>query len=93
MPTFNTTPDVFVVAVTGENTPESVHENTQRALSIIKEALTFQNSRVVFVSRGAASGEDLAAAAVFFLSEQSRFCTGQVLAIDGGWSVSEGQYE
>ncbi len=35
---------------------------------------------------------DLAAAAVFFLSEQSRFCTGQVLAIDGGWSVSEGQY-
>lgn len=36
---------------------------------------------------------DLASAAVFFLSEQSAFCTGQVLAIDGGWSVSEGQYE
>jgi NAD(P)-dependent dehydrogenase (short-subunit alcohol dehydrogenase family) len=36
--------------------------------------------------------DDLAAAAVFFLSEQSRFCTGQVLAIDGGWSVSEGQF-
>lgn len=34
--------------------------------------------------------DDLAAAAVFFLSEQSRFCTGQVLAVDGGWSVSEG---
>jgi NAD(P)-dependent dehydrogenase (short-subunit alcohol dehydrogenase family) len=33
---------------------------------------------------------DLAAAAVFFLGEQSRFCTGQVLAIDGGWSASEG---
>lgn len=36
--------------------------------------------------------DDLAAAAVLFLSEQSRFCTGQVLAIDGGWSVSEGQF-
>lgn len=35
--------------------------------------------------------DDLTAAAVFFLSAQSRFCTGQVLAIDGGWSVSEGQ--
>jgi NAD(P)-dependent dehydrogenase (short-subunit alcohol dehydrogenase family) len=36
--------------------------------------------------------DDLAAAAVFFLSAQSAFCTGQVLAVDGGWSVSEGQY-
>ncbi|MDT7784304.1 MAG: hypothetical protein QOF58_2723, partial [Pseudonocardiales bacterium] len=63
----NTTPDVFVVAVTGENTPNSVHANTQRALSILQEALTFQNSRVVFVSRGAATGEDLAAAAVWGL--------------------------
>lgn len=35
---------------------------------------------------------DLASAAVFFLSGQSAFCTGQVLAIDGGWSVAEGQY-
>jgi NAD(P)-dependent dehydrogenase (short-subunit alcohol dehydrogenase family) len=36
--------------------------------------------------------EDLDAAAVWFMSDQSRFVTGQVLAIDGGWSVSEGQY-
>jgi len=33
---------------------------------------------------------DLASAAVFFLSGQSAFCTGQVLAVDGGWSVTEG---
>lgn len=32
---------------------------------------------------------DLAAAAVFFLSDQSRFVTGQVLAVDGGWAVSD----
>lgn len=36
--------------------------------------------------------EDLDAAVVYFLSEQSRFVTGQVLAIDGGWCVAEGQY-
>jgi NAD(P)-dependent dehydrogenase (short-subunit alcohol dehydrogenase family) len=36
--------------------------------------------------------EDLDAAAVYLLSEQSRFVTGQVLAVDGGWSVSEGQH-
>jgi NAD(P)-dependent dehydrogenase (short-subunit alcohol dehydrogenase family) len=34
---------------------------------------------------------DLDAAAVFFLSDESRFVTGQTLAIDGGWSVTEGQ--
>ena len=35
--------------------------------------------------------EDFDAAVVFFLSDQSRFVTGQVMAIDGGWSVSEGR--
>jgi len=34
---------------------------------------------------------DLDAAAVYFLSDESKFVTGQVLAVDGGWSVSEGQ--
>lgn len=32
--------------------------------------------------------EDLDAAAVFFLSDGSRFVTGQVLGVDGGWAVS-----
>jgi len=31
-------------------------------------------------------------AVVYFLSDAARFVTGQVLAIDGGWSVTEGQY-
>ena len=35
--------------------------------------------------------EDLDAAVVYLLSDQSRFVTGQVLAVDGGWTVSEGQ--
>ena len=37
--------------------------------------------------------QDLDAAAVYFMSDGSRFTTGQVLAVDGGWSVSEGQHE
>ena len=36
---------------------------------------------------------DLDAAAVYFMSDGARFTTGQVLAVDGGWSVSEGQHE
>lgn len=36
--------------------------------------------------------EDLDGAAVFFMSDASKFVTGQVLAVDGGWSVSEGQH-
>jgi NAD(P)-dependent dehydrogenase (short-subunit alcohol dehydrogenase family) len=34
--------------------------------------------------------EDLDAAVVYFLSDESRYVTGQILAVDGGWSVSEG---
>ncbi len=35
--------------------------------------------------------EDLDAAVVWLLSDEARFVTGQEIAIDGGWSVSEGQ--
>jgi NAD(P)-dependent dehydrogenase (short-subunit alcohol dehydrogenase family) len=35
---------------------------------------------------------DLDGAAVYFMSDQSRFTTGQVLGVDGGWEVSEGQF-
>jgi len=35
---------------------------------------------------------DLDAAIVYFLSDESHYVTGQVLAVDGGWSASEGQY-
>jgi len=35
--------------------------------------------------------EDLDAAAVYFLSDDARFVTGQTLYVDGGWRVSEGQ--
>jgi NAD(P)-dependent dehydrogenase (short-subunit alcohol dehydrogenase family) len=35
--------------------------------------------------------EDLDAAVVFLLSDAAKFVTGQVLSVDGGWGVSEGQ--
>lgn len=36
--------------------------------------------------------EDINNAVLMFLSPSSQFITGQVLAVDGGWTVSEGQY-
>jgi NAD(P)-dependent dehydrogenase (short-subunit alcohol dehydrogenase family) len=36
--------------------------------------------------------EDLDGLAIYCMSDQSRFTTGQVIAVDGGWSISEGQY-
>ena len=34
---------------------------------------------------------DLDGLAVYFMSDYSKFTTGQIIAVDGGWSLSEGQ--
>jgi len=36
--------------------------------------------------------DDLDGLSVYFMSDQSKFTTGQVVSVDGGWSLSEGQY-
>lgn len=37
--------------------------------------------------------EDITNAVLMFLAPDSNFITGQILAVDGGWTISEGQYE
>ncbi|SES16940.1 Acyl transferase domain-containing protein [Lentzea xinjiangensis] len=58
----STTPDVFIVAVSGDGTPESTHAQTQRVLAILQEAAEY-SSHIVF----AGNSEDLTAAAVWGL--------------------------
>lgn len=36
--------------------------------------------------------DDLDGLALYFMSDLSKFTTGQCVAVDGGWSISEGQY-
>lgn len=36
--------------------------------------------------------EDIASAAIWLLSDESHWMTGQCFSVDGGWSVTEGQY-
>lgn len=38
------------------------------------------------------AAEDINNAVLMFLHPDSKFITGQVLAVDGGWTISEGQY-
>jgi NAD(P)-dependent dehydrogenase (short-subunit alcohol dehydrogenase family) len=44
------------------------------------------------IGNGAGTPDDCAGAAVFLCSDAARFITGAVLPVDGGWSVSDGQY-
>ena len=57
----------------------------ERILSFIKTKQPLDAGRI-------GSPDDLDGAAVYFMSDHSRFTTGQVLAVDGGWGISEGQY-
>lgn len=41
---------------------------------------------------GPAQPQDLDGLASYFMSDQSSFTTGQVISVDGGWSISDGQY-
>lgn len=56
----------------------------EKILSFIKTKQPLDGGRI-------GRAEDLDGAAVYFMSDASGFTTGQVLAVDGGWCVSEGQ--
>ena len=59
--------------------------NDANILSFIKTKQPLDGGRI-------GSPDDLDGAAVYFMSDYSRFTTGQVITIDGGWSIAEGQY-
>lgn len=59
--------------------------NDENILSFIKTKQPLDGGRI-------GSPSDLDGAAVYFMSDYSKFTTGQILTVDGGWSISEGQY-
>ncbi len=63
-------------------TPMSQRAQTDEAvMSFVKRKQPLDGGRI-------GSPDDCDGAAVFLLSDASRFVTGQVLAVDGGWSVT-----
>ena len=59
--------------------------NDENILSYIKTKQPLEDGRI-------GEPEDLDGLAIYFMSDLSKFTTGQVVAVDGGWGVSEGQY-
>ena len=56
----------------------------ENILSFIKTKQPLDSGRI-------GKPEYLDGLALYFMSDQSKFTTGQVMAVDGGWSISEGQ--
>ncbi len=65
---------------------------TDRAMNN-PDILNFIRTKQPLDSGRAGIPEDVDGAAVFLLSKAAKFITGQVLAVDGGWTVSEGQFQ
>lgn len=65
---------------------------SQRAMTN-SEIMNFSASKMPLDGGRVGQPSDLDQAAVFFLSDDSRFTTGQILHIDGGWHLTEGQYQ
>lgn len=64
----------------------------QRALNN-EEILSFTRSKQPLDGGRVGIPADLDGAVVFLLSDHAAFITGQTISVDGGWSVTEGQYE
>lgn len=76
---------VNVVAPALVETPMAQRASTDEGiLSFIKTKQPLDDGRI-------GKPEDTDGIAVYFMSDQSKFTTGQVVAVDGGWSLSEGQ--
>jgi NAD(P)-dependent dehydrogenase (short-subunit alcohol dehydrogenase family) len=60
--------------------------NDEEILSFIKTKQPLDGGRI-------GRPEDLDGLAIYFMSDQSKFTTGQAVSVDGGWSISEGQFK
>lgn len=60
-------------------------QGDERILAFVKTKQPLDGGRI-------GRPEDLDAAVTWLLSDAAGFVTGQVIAVDGGWSVSEGQW-
>lgn len=76
---------INVVAPAVTDTPMAKRATTDPILqSFIKSKQPLDGGRI-------GQPGDLDGLAVYFMSDQSKFTTGQVIAVDGGWSITEGQ--
>ena len=58
-----------------------------------EEILSFLKTKQPLDGGRPGFSKDINTAVLMFLHPDSKFITGQVLAVDGGWSISEGQYK
>ncbi|MEE9437721.1 MAG: SDR family oxidoreductase [Saprospiraceae bacterium] len=56
------------------------------------EIQTFLKTKQPLDGGRSGKSEDIDNAVLMFLSPTSKFITGQLLAVDGGWTISDGQY-
>jgi NAD(P)-dependent dehydrogenase (short-subunit alcohol dehydrogenase family) len=64
---------------------------SKRAVSE-QEIMEFISTKQPLDGGRAGLPDDLAGTAVFLLSDRAAFITGQVISVDGGWALSDGQY-
>ena len=76
---------VNVIAPALVNTPMATRAVSNESIQLyIKTKQPLDGGRV-------SNPDDLTGLACYFMSDQSKFTTGQIVAVDGGWSISDGQ--
>ncbi len=73
--------------------PGLVHTPMAKRAAGNEEIMDFVQTKQPLDGGRIAVPGDYDGAALYLLSDESAFMTGQVISIDGGWTVSEGQYE
>lgn len=73
-------------------TPALVETPMAQRASEDEEILSFIKTKQPLDGGRIGHPSDLDGLVVYFMSDLSKFTTGQIVAVDGGWSLSEGQY-